>query len=154
SDEAHVFAAGEQPGDGADEERALLFAEGEPSDVARNGAIGGGDVVDASEAGGGKRLGDDVDVGREDEADAGREIAPARPELPHRCLAVFGAARLEDLDRGAELAGGARNALVGRVVEALVAAAADVEDEADPDVRVGAAARRLAAARRQECGRG
>src|SRR5262245_19620024 len=53
-----------------------------------------------------------------------------------RRLAVLRAGRLEVLDRHPELALCAHQSCVGRVVEALVAAPAHVENEADPSAAV------------------
>src|SRR5262249_52547841 len=92
-------------------------------------------VVDAGEAGAGEGVGDAVDVGGEDEADPDDQVEAARGEEAHGGLAILGAAGLQDLGRDPELARRARNTLPGRVVEALVAAAADAE--AQPDAVAG-----------------
>ncbi len=69
-----------RPGDGADQEGPFFLAEREAGDVGRQRADGRRRVVEAREAGGRERARDDLDVGREDEADADHEVEPARRE--------------------------------------------------------------------------
>jgi hypothetical protein len=67
----------------------------------------------------------------EDEADADDEIHPFGGEQPETRLPVRPFAGLDEADPDAELLLGALGAKVGTVIERLVAASAEVEDDAD-----------------------
>ena len=75
---------------------------------------------------------DGVDVAREDEPDRDHQILPLRGEQAERGLAVLAPHRLEKAHPCAELSLRSRQPLVCRIVEALVSAAPDVENEAYP----------------------
>src|SRR6185503_6679847 len=72
-----------------------------------------------------------VDVVAENEADSHDEIHALGGQQPKARLSVRRLGRLDVVNRGAELVLGAQRAGVGAVVEGLVAAPADVEDDAD-----------------------
>ena len=109
-------------------------------------------VVDAREAARlGKSCATPIDVTREDETDADDEVEAAGSEEAHSRLAILARRRLEKLDRHTELLLRAQKARVGRVVEALVAASADVEDQPNADVCIRP--RRRAGGRRASRGR-
>ena len=75
-------------------------------------------------------VGDLDHVVGEHEANAEHQIEAARREQPQPALAIGAIAGLDELGCDAELAGGALDAPISRVVERLVAAPTDVEDQA------------------------
>src|SRR5205085_5236476 len=88
-------------------------------------------VIDAREVGLRELPGERRDVVREQEADPEDEVALLRREPPHLALARAAVSGLLVLGVDAEHLVGSLEAAVRRVVEALVAEAADVEDETD-----------------------
>src|SRR5262249_2845050 len=104
------------------------FAKHEPRDVRRR-TVGVGRVVDACKMHIWIRARDRVDVARKDEPDADDQIEAARGKEAQGGLTIFAPGRLEKAHVGAKLSSRALEPLVGRVVEAFVAAPTDVEHE-------------------------
>jgi hypothetical protein len=134
--EAHAVAAADERRERADEEGALLLAELERGEVGRRRhdvprGVGLQCVVDARERRAGVLARERREVVGEDEAHADDQVHPLGGEQAKAGLAVGALAGLDEAHAGAELALRALGAEVGAVVEGLVAAAADVEDDAD-----------------------
>ena len=136
ADEADLLALADQRRQRTHQERALLLAELERDEVGRHRqriarAVGGHGVVDVGEADVRVLLRQRVDVVAEDEADADHQVEPLGGQQAQPGLAIGALARLDVAHPRAKVLRRPQAAQVRAVVERLVTATADIEDDAD-----------------------
>jgi hypothetical protein len=130
--EADFVRFREERGQSAYEIRALFLFILKGGKIWRNLRRGGKRVIDARKVFGGKIPGYARDVVGEDKADAENEAdIRARRKLTQRCLAVSPLSRLDIFIFDAEFRFCALETAECRVVERLVTAPSNVEDESD-----------------------
>src|SRR5215207_2583644 len=136
ADEADLLGLADERGESADQVGPLLFAELEGGevgwwrdDVARG--VGGDRVVDAGELRVRILLRQLRQVVGEDEPDADHEVHAFGGQQSQTGLAVRPFAGFDEADLDTEVLLGALGAEVGAVVEGLIAASAEIEDDAD-----------------------
>ena len=140
--EADLLGFAHQCRQRTDQERTLLFTELERHEIGRHRprgahAVGGHGVVDVGEFDVRIFLRQQVDVVGEDEADGDHQIHALSGQQSQAGLTIGAFARLDVAHARAQRFGGAHAAKVGSVVERLIAATADIEDDADVEA-VGA----------------